>query len=263
MKIHLGPAGIVEKDAVKTMSALKELGLTCNEIQFVYGVRMSIEKAKIVGKEAKKHNIKLSIHAPFYINLCSKEKEKIKASKKRILDSCERGHHLGARYIVFHAGFYTGRDKEVVYQMIKKEIIDLQKNIKKNKWKVSLAPETTGKESQFGSLDELLRLKKETGCELCIDFAHLYARNIGKIDYKEIFKKLKHLKKIHCHFTGIEYTQKGERNHLIMTEEFFLPLAKELVKQKFKEVSIISESPITWKDSLKMKKVLQKLNPSN
>ena len=32
--------------------------------------------------------------------------------------------------------------------------------------------------------------KKATGCSLCVDFAHLYAREQGKIDYGEVLKKL-------------------------------------------------------------------------
>ena len=133
----------------------------------------------------------MSVHAPYYINLASKEKAKLDASKKRILQSCERAHHLGASPVVFHAGFYQGRKEDEVFKIIKEAIVNMKKAIKAKRWKVKLAPETTGKPSQFAGLDTLLKLKRQAGCDICVDFAHLYARNNGKIDYNGIFRKLK------------------------------------------------------------------------
>jgi deoxyribonuclease-4 len=130
MKILFGPAGSAGLGNEEGVKHTKELGLEAMEVEFTYGVRMSNSDAKKVGEIAKKLGIKLSVHAPYYINLASKEKAKIEASKKRILQSCERAHYLNASPVVFHAGFYQGREKEEVYNLIKKEIIDLQKTIK-------------------------------------------------------------------------------------------------------------------------------------
>ena len=126
-----------------------------------------------------------------------------------------------------------------------------------------LAPETTGKHSAFGSLDEIIELVKKTKCSLCVDFAHIYARNRGKIDYKEILDAIEERfkpKHLHIHFSGIEWTLKGEKNHLIIDTNSppFEPLAKELLERKL-SATIISESPITWKDSLRMKEIFEKL----
>jgi deoxyribonuclease-4 len=164
------------------------------------------------------------------------------------------GHYLGAKYIVFHAGFYQGRDKELVYDLIKNEIIDLQKTIKEKKWDVVLAPETTGKESQFGDLDELIKLKKETKCHLCVDFSHLKARYNGVIDYDIVMKKLKDLGHIHAHFSGIEWTKKGERRHLLTETKDIKELFEYLKKYKI-DVTIINESPDPFGDAVKMKKL--------
>ena len=230
MNILFGNSGTGGLGYDEGLNYSKKLGLDALEVAFTYGVKMKNEEAKRVGKIAKKLGIKLSIHGPYYINLASKEKVKITASKQRILRSCERAYYLKASPLVFHAGFYQGRDEETVYQIIKKEIIDLIKIIKKNKWNVEIAPEITGKKSQFGGLDILLRLSKETGCSICIDFAHLYARNAGKIDYDEVFKKIKSRKKLHCHFSGINYTEKGEKSHKLLEKSFFTPLAKAIKK---------------------------------
>jgi len=254
--IWLGPAGTGE-GSEQGLKHIKELGLDGVEIEFTYGVRMSVETAKKLGVLAKKLGLKLSVHAPYYINLASDEIEKREASMKRILDSCERGYYLTAKYIVFHAAYYGKRNKEEIYTIVKKAILDMQRIIKKNKWDVILTPETTGKKSQFGDLDELLRLHKETGCSFCVDFAHLLARN-GSIDYDEILNKLKGFKEVHCHFSGIEYSEKGERRHVITEKNDIKALFEKLLKTKI-NFMIINESPDPLGDSLKAKKVLEEL----
>lgn len=241
---------------LKGIRKVARMKLDCMEVEFTYGVRMSMDDAREVGSLAREKGITLSVHAPYYINLASDEKEKIVASKQRILDSCERAAVFGARCVVFHAGFYQKKTAGQTYRLIKKAILEIQGKIKKNKWKVQLCPEITGKPSQFGSVEELLKLKKETGCGICVDFAHLYAREQGQIDYARILKKLP--KKFHAHFSGIEYGPKGERKHLKTTKKFFEPLAEALLKTK-RDVTLICESPQPYKDAAMMKRVVTAL----
>jgi deoxyribonuclease-4 len=262
MMIRLGPAGSTGKGTLEGIKEVKRLGLQAMEVEFVRGVKMSNALAKGCGAEARKLDIELSVHAPYYINLASEEAKKQQESKQRILDSAERGHHLGAKEIVFHPAYFGKGDKEKVYQTTKEHILDMQETIRKNGWNVRLSPETTGKHSALGSLEETIRLVKETGCSFNIDFAHLYARNYGKIDYKEVLDRIqKDLKPKHiqCHFSNISFTAKGERNHEVMNSHPpFEPLAKEILARKL-DITMISESPVTWRDSLKMKAVLEKI----
>jgi len=246
--IKLGSAGTGGLGYDKGFKEAEKLGCGAFEVEFTYGVKMSNDEAMEIKKLSEKFNVPItSVHAPYYINLASKEKIKIEQSKKRILRSAERCYYLGGKYVVFHAGFYQGRKPEDVYNIIKKQLIDLKNNIK---WKnVVLAPETTGKKSQFGSIDELLRLKKEIGISLCVDFAHLKARNNGNVDFEAIIKKLP--QKIHAHFSGIEYTEKGERRHKLVDIEEFKFLVK-LLKKYNKDINIINESPDIFGDLKKM-----------
>ena len=252
------PISTKKRNSVSGIERVRELGLDSMELEFVRGVNMGKEKAKEVAKAARENNVVLSVHAPYYINLASEEKKKIEASKQRILRSCERGHHLGAKYIVFHAAFYGKRTPEKTYEMVKKSIIEMQKKIKEKQWKVVLAPETTGRGRQFGSLDELLKLKKEAKCGITVDFAHLKARNNGDIDYKEVFGKLKNVGHIHAHFSGIQWSEKGEQRHLMTTKEDFMPLLKQIKKSRA-DITIINESPDPVGDSLKAKKLFKSL----
>ncbi|MFP4189966.1 MAG: TIM barrel protein [Candidatus Woesearchaeota archaeon] len=243
-RILSGPGGNAAPDIVSSLKTIKELGLDAQEIEFVRGVTMGEKKAKEVGSLAKELGLRLSIHAPYYINLLSSEEHKVEASKKRILDSCRRGHYLGADSIVFHPGYYQKRNKHDSYEIVRDQIKDLLDVIKKEKLQVSLCPETTGKKSQFGDVDELLQLMQDTGCKICVDFAHIFARQNGKIDYDDIFRKFtkNKLKRLHCHFSGIEYSEKGETNHIQMTDEFLKPLLEAAAKTEI-ELTIINESP--------------------
>ena len=258
MRILLGPAGTPMASTLKGVEYVHDTGLTAMEVEFVYGIKMTNQTAKEIGEKAKALNMKLSIHAPYYINLASADMKTRTASKKRILMSCERGHYLGAEFIVFHPGYYYKNDKEETFKIIKEAIADLLHTIKKNKWHVKLAPETTGKINVFGSLQETMRLVKETGCSMCVDFAHLLAR-AGTINYDETIKEMKKsgLEHFHCHFSGIEYTEKGERRHIMTEPKRMQELAAAIIKNKI-NCTIINESPDPLGDSLAMRKVFQK-----
>ncbi|MBT3985106.1 TIM barrel protein [archaeon] len=254
--IQVGPAGI--GSGSDSIPQLRKLSMSIAEVAFVHSIYMSNEKAKLLNPLAKKNKVQLSIHAPYYINLNSIEKAKTNASKKRILDTCERGHYLGANYIVFHAGFVGKMTREETYENIKTELLELRDSVKENNWKVKLAPETTGKISVFGNLDETLSLAKETKTAFCIDFSHLKARLLGKINYEDVVKKLKHYKHVHAHFSGIEWTDKGEKRHIMTPMKEAKELLSFLKKHKV-NINIINESPDPWNDALMMNRILKEI----
>jgi len=258
--MRFGPAGLGGVgEAVSNLESYAQKGLKACEIAFTYGIYIHSEKdAEMIGNRAKELGIKLSIHAPYWINLNSNEKKKIEESKKRILDSCRIGEKLGAEIVVFHAGFYGKGEKEEAYQNIKRAVLEMLDETKQNKWKIRIAAETMGKINIFGSAEEILRLVKETGCSFCLDFAHLWAREQGKITYSEIYEKFKHFPELHCHFSGIEFGDKGEKNHKLTPEEEIRKLLKALPRNK--DVTIINESPEPVKDSEKMSKIWKSLN---
>jgi deoxyribonuclease-4 len=272
--IYLGPAGVpISSKDPSTIGGLKrvaELKLNAMEIEFVRGVAMSNQTAEEVGRVARELKIELSVHCPYFINLCSQDRRKLEASKKRILDSVERCHHMGARIAVFHPGFYGSLTPEAAYQMVKEADLDLLDRMKAMGLKgVVLGHETTGKVSAFGTLEELVQLCREVrGCEPVVDFAHLWARNAGKIDYAEIFDRLEplKLKHLHTHFTSMEWTpakvpgRGNERRHLPISfdQPPVDPLVREIVKRKL-NITIISESPVLEQDSLVLREKFEKL----
>jgi deoxyribonuclease-4 len=271
MKIFLGPAGIptVAEDRTTEggIKKVSELELNCIEIEFVRNVYLNQKKAEEVGKLAKELNIQLTVHAPYFINLLSDKKSTIEASKKRILESLDRAERMGAKAVVVHAAYYGNLSKEEAFEKMKsvtEEIFDEMKKIGINK--TLLAYETMAKKSQFADLDELLKLMKEMKSKqlsICVDFAHLYARNNGKIDYPNILEKLKDFDHVYSHFSNMKYnvnTKKFVDVHVPMNSHPpFEPLAEEILKRKM-NITIISESPVLEQDSLKMLQIFKKLD---
>ena len=164
MTIHFGPAGLGPvKDAVKTLEDYSKKGLEACEIAFTYGVYIKHdEDMKIIKEAAEKNKIKLSIHAPYWVNLNSSEPKKIQESKERILRCCEVGEKLGCYRVVFHPGYYGKMFPEETFDNIRNAVKDMQTIIKEKKWKIKIAVETMGKVNVFGSVEQIHKLIDET-----------------------------------------------------------------------------------------------------
>src|SRR3989344_5547720 len=126
MEIKFGPAGLGPvKTAEKVLEEYHKKGLQACEIAFTYSIYIKKEEDAIrIGKKAKELGIELSIHAPYFVNLNSEEKEKREATKKRILECCRVGELLGAKVVVFHPGYY-GEDREGAYGTIKQGVLEM------------------------------------------------------------------------------------------------------------------------------------------
>ncbi len=256
--IKFGPGGLGPiKGAIKRLEEFHERGLRACEIEFTYGPYIKKkEDALMIGKRAKELGIFLSIHAPYFVNLNSKDAEKVESSKKRILKCCEIASWLGAKRVIFHAGFYTGMDKEDVFEKIKKETMEMLGVIKKKGWDVEICPEVMGKKNVFGSIEEVGRLVHETGCGFCVDVAHVLAR-YGRYEFEKVEKAFPQ-KEWHVHFSGIEYGEKGERKHLLVEKRDWEEVLSWL-KGVDKEVVLVCESPDPLGDAVKGERIWESL----
>lgn len=267
MRIFLGPAGIPlsaeKRNTIEGVKTVNALGLNAMEIEFVHSVYIKKDVAEEVGKVAREFGVRLSIHAPYYINLASDKKSTIAASRKRIFDCADRGERMGADAIAIHSAFYGKNEKEKVFEIVKEQFLKILDEMKTSGIKnVKLGVETMAKQSQFGTLDEVLQLNKEMKYIIpYIDWAHLFVRDGGNIDYGIVIDKLEKsgIKHINSHFEGVSKNNKGEfvDIHAPIKDPPFEPLAREILRKKV-DITIISESPMLERDSLKMKQVLQK-----
>jgi deoxyribonuclease-4 len=272
--VRFGPAGRpigYKGKTTEVCNYIKEIGLDAFEYQATYGVRISKQSAMELSHNAKKNNILVSMHAPYYINLSSQKEDVIKKSIIRLVQSARAGEWMNSYRIVFHVGFYTKYSPDEAMKKTKESIFELLDKLENEGIKnYTFAPETTGKKSQIGSLDEIIDLCQTfDNFAPTVDFAHMHARSLGSIktkdDYSKIFNKLEAelgISSIHSHFTKIEYSDKGERKHHVLADEKFGPPLTpllELVSENDFNVTFICETPYLDIDSREMKKEYLKI----
>ncbi|MBU0460207.1 MAG: TIM barrel protein [Nanoarchaeota archaeon] len=265
-KLRFGTAGIPistpqQHNTINGIKHVRTLNLDCLELEFVHSVNISAQKAPEVKQTAKEHDIKLTCHGQYYINLNSQEKEKMEASKYRIYNAAKIASLCGAKSMTFHAAYYMKQAPELVYQKVKENLKPVLKKLQDEGHSILLRPETTGKATQWGDLKEIIKLSQELEQVLpCIDFSHLHARtqkNNTREEFQEMLTQVESklgrvaLNKMHIHLSGINYGEKGERNHLTLTESDmnYQDLLKVWKEFKIKGI-VISESPNIEKDAL-------------
>jgi deoxyribonuclease-4 len=182
------------ESTIDGIKRIAELGLGCMEIEFVQGVRMGEAAARLVAETAAREGVKLSAHGPYFINLNAREPEKITASQGRILQTARIAAICGAESIIFHAAYYLGDPLEKTYSAVKKYLGEVMNQLKRENNRVWVRLEVMGKPSQFGTIDEILRLCTELeGVGIGMDFAHWHARSGRANSYPEFTSVLQQL----------------------------------------------------------------------
>lgn len=267
--LHFAVAGVPSSTpkpggTVEGLKHAHSLGITAMELEWVQRVPVNPERMLEIRKTAENLGMYLTAHAPYYINLNSPEKEKLAASKKRILDGLCMAEIAGIHSLCVHAAFYLGQDPLKAYENVKRAVDDILKFKAKLFPHVNLGLETMGKVAQFGTLDEVLRISKEFDIYPVLDPAHMHARTNGLInstkEWDEMFDLyIEYLGKaalnhVHMHFAGIAYGPKGEKHHLPLEESDarWRDFLGVLRKRKVAGV-VVCESPRLENDTLLMK----------
>jgi deoxyribonuclease IV len=268
--LHFGTAGVpfsaADDSSLAGIERIKALGLDCLEIEFVQGVKMGLDTARKVREKAESLGVRLSVHAPYFINLNSEDPGKRLASLERLLKTARVGEACGASSVVFHAAFYGKDPAERAYEAVKAELKTVMSIVRSERLKVVPRIETMGKRSQFGSLDEVLAMCRDVdGLQPCLDFSHLYARE-GKVNsYEEFVRVLnkvarklgpRALRSVHIHIAGIHYGDKGEIKHLNLEEtDFRYDEWLQALRDLGVEGLVICESPNLEGDAVLLKKL--------
>ena len=258
--MRFGPAGYppgskTPKDALDT---IKGLGLDALEVEFVRGAKISEEKAKDTGALAKKRDIRLSAHAPYFISFNSENQETRDKSIQWVMDTVHAAHNLGAYLIVIHAASY-GKTPEtatesVIDGLLKcREIMD-DEGIDD----VILGIETMGKKGQWGTLKEISEVMDNVpGTHPVLDVAHVHARGEGWLKSEKGMKELTDEffdlagEIPHFHISCIKYGDKGEISHLPLeaADPDMQKLANVLRDCK-RDCTFICESPLQERDAV-------------
>jgi deoxyribonuclease-4 len=250
----------------------KSIGLNALELGWVQSVRVTEVTCAAIKAKAEEHDVSLSVHAPYFINLNALDDEWPK-SRKRLMDAAMYGNLAGTTDIIFHPGSYFGNPPAEVLKLAIPRLQGCVDELRKAGNPVTLRPETMGKSAMLGSFEDTLEMSKAIeGVEPCIDFAHLHARPgdgtmntydewsaILKMYQKALGKRA--LKRLHIHLSGIEYGPKGEKNHLALDKS---DLKLNFLFQALKDFKcagrILCESPIMEEDALNMKKAWMKVS---
>ena len=279
-RIRFGPSGNSEsfyaqghKHSVEMPQWLHELGLDAYEYSFGRGVKLSEAKAAEIGAEAKKYNIAISVHAPYYINLASENEETRLKSRQYVYESAKAAKALGASRIVLHAGACGAGDRREALRVAMGELESILQGLEEQNLAAAiLCPETMGKPKQLGTLDEVLELcSLGNGMLPTVDFGHINALEQGSLkaedDYRRIIDAIDRrlgshaAASFHIHFSHIEYGKSGEVRHLTFEDEAygpdFRPLANVLRERNMTPVVICESRDVMAEDALKMKQMVE------
>jgi deoxyribonuclease-4 len=260
------PLASADASTIQGIEHIFQIGLDCQEIEFVNGVKMGLDTARKVALKAAARKVRLSVHAPYFINLNSEDRGKRLQSQERILATARIAHACGAGSAVFHAGFYGKSSPEQTFGEIKRELSQVVSILCSERVPVTLRVETMGKRSQFGSLEEVLVLCREIdGLQPCLDFSHLHAREGRLNSYDEFSRVLSKVEKklgqaalrnAHIHISGSHYSEAGELKHLDLAEsDFRYDDWIEALGDFDVRGLVICESPNREEDALMLKKL--------
>jgi deoxyribonuclease-4 len=275
---RFGPAGTpstfkeLKQPITELPGFLRQEGLDALEYQAVRWGRVPQirqEHAEKLGLNAEQNDVWLSMHGSYFISLQS-EKAIVDASRKRLLACAIAADWMKAKVLVFHPGFYMGHSHREILKRSINIVGDIVAEMKSLGITVKLGLETMGKRSQFGSLEEVLAVCEQvdqTGP--VIDWSHIHARSQGglvtKADFAKVIDQIEErlgtnvAENLHCHFSHMEFSAKGEVRHRTLGEKRYGPdfqlLAQLIVELGLKPV-IICESPLIDIDAQKMRDIL-------
>jgi len=280
--VKFGPSGNCQmfydsghKDSIEAPKWLNSLGLTAYEYSFTLGRFASEERAKAIKEQAEQNNIQISVHAPYYINFCNTTETAKENNVKFLLNSLRGVKMLGGKYCVVHIGSILKLNREDAFKGLKNSFQDfLQAYYDQGLEGTIIAPETMGKFSYIGTVDEILEIASwDKNIIPCFDFGHINCITQGalktKQDFTDIFNKaidkigFEKINKCHIHFSKIKYGPKGEIAHLTFEDneygpnyEPFLQSVKDL---KINPVIICESRGTQTNDSIIRKKYFDTL----
>lgn len=275
--IRFGPAGssssFIEegyKHTYEMPAWLQKRGLNAFEYSFGRGVNIGEASARKIGDECRKYDVAISVHAPYYVNFATEEEQKAENSFRYVTDSLRALKWFGGDRCVIHTATKGKSDYREAVLRAKRRLERLAEIVERDYPDCYVCPETMGKRSQIGDVDDVLEF-----CALSkrflptIDFGHINSRECGVIksidDYRRIMDKLfsaldeERAKKIHVHFSKIEYTGAGELRHLTFSDDVygpdFEPLARVFKEYGMTPIVICESSGTQAEDAAAMRDI--------
>jgi len=276
--MHFGPAGnsrrFYDEGFKKTEQApewLARQGLDAFEYPMGRGVNLSETSARAIGRAAKTCGIRMSVHAPYFINCASADPSGREKSVDYLLKASRAADWLGATRVVFHIGSPGKLDRAEAFRLSLETVARARSRMdEEGLSEIALCPETMGRPSQMGSLDEVLELCKADPRHIpALDFGHLHVVGQGALNSPDDFHRVlaqmtdalgyDRVRDFHAHFSHIEYGPKGEKRHMNFSDEGYGPdfrhLAPVLMEMGLEPVVICESAGDQADDALFMRRV--------
>jgi deoxyribonuclease-4 len=161
------------------------------------------------------------IHTPYYINFASLDNRIRHGSVSIVRDELERGHLLGAKYVMTHLGSAKGMTHD---QSIQKVIEMLQKTLENYSGKTKLLLENSAGAGEIigSSLADLKAIidgvASKSIAGICLDTQHSFASGYDWRDFNKTIKRIdkeleiKNIKLMHINDSKTDFDSKRDRH---------------------------------------------------
>jgi len=270
-----GPAGASDEFSKKYKSSqdmpayLRQMGLDCFEYQCGRGVNIGEETARRLGEKAAACGIRMSLHAPYFINLSNPDPARVEKNIDYILQAAQACDWMGGDRVTVHCGGLSKMTRqEALDNTLRGVRLALERLEGEKLGHIRLCIETMGKINVLGDFDEVMEIcRMDERLLPCIDFGHLNSRTGGAVNSAEAFAALlqgmedrlgsERAHGFHGHFSKIEYSKGGEVRHLTFEDQTygpdFDPLAKLLAEGDYAPRIICESAGTQDVDALAMK----------
>ena len=276
MRALFGVAGVPEefyesglKSTVQAPGMVARYGLDCFEYQCGHGVQLSAGTAGKIRAKAEEHGVSLSLHAPYYISLSSSDEQIREKSVGHILKSARALTDLGGVRMVVHSGSLSGMQRGEALELAADTLRRAQRALDENGYgNIVLCPETMGKIGQLGTAEDVAYLcGVDERMTPTIDFGHLNARTFGALREKADFLAvldlfidalgMERMRRFHCHFSRIAWSNGGEKAHMTFADESYgpphIPFLEAVCERGLAPVVICESAGTQAKDAKTMK----------
>ena len=260
------------KNILEVPSWIKNYGLDAYEYSFGHGYQMSTELAQKAGQVFKEEDVKLSLHAPFYINFANPDEEMYAKTKGYIYTGIRFLRAFGADKLVFHSASCGKQTREEALKLTTLRFQEFFNHLEEENLLegLYLCPETMGKTMQIGTYEAVVDL-----CTInsplvpTFEFGLINSIEQGSLKTKDDFKRILDysIEKLgfdktnncHIHFSKIMFGNKGEIKHLNYDDLIYGPefdgLAEILIDYKLSPRVICESMNKMAHDALIMKKI--------
>ena len=261
------------KSSVQAPEWLAKMGLDAFEINFGRGLRMTDKTAQEIGEKAREHDVKISAHAPYFINLATSDPVKLSKSYGYIRRSLELLRIMGGRNLVVHVGSQGELERSVAIENCKRNLKTIIKRLNEEDgffdFDYRICIETMGRFKPIGTHQEICDIcSVDKRVEPTIDFGHInclmrgeLSRNpeafAGIMDYCTKMVGRDKMQNVHIHYAAVKYGDKGELSHTTLDDPKygipFKPLVEYIKAHNLTPTIICESRDVMAQDAVKLK----------